>query len=343
MITLDIEQLKKDQKTLTDATAYRRSLAVLLFGTKGDLSLSGFTRDHAKRLKGQYLHLGVDAFLDKRHNGRDRILTTQEREKVISEVKSKSPKDLIVGCNDEYWTAYLLGDYIHTVTGKKYKSKTSSYLIFKEAKLSWHKPGKVYDKADPVQQEQWKQDTKKLLQSYWNNPNTLVICADEMVLSIKSTTQKVWLPQGEYPPVVETTGTRKNVSFYGFLNIKTGRQHTFITEYQNMYITRDQLIKLRELYPRKHLVILWDNAGWHKGSQVQEWITQDANTEVIYFPPYSPDLNPQEHVWKAGRRAVTHNTQVTDIQETARAFKTHLECHGFSYELLGFKGESWQD
>lgn len=343
MITLDIDQLKKDQNTLKDAIAYRRSLAVLLFCTKGDLSLSGFTRDHAKRLKGQYMHLGVDAFLDKRHNGRDRILTKQEREKVISEVKSMSPKDLIVGCSDEYWTTYLLGDYIHTLTGKKYKSKTSSYLIFKEAKLSWHKPGKVYDKADLVQQEVWKHETKTILQPHWDNPDTLIICADEMVLSIQSTLQKVWLPKGEYPPVIETTGTRKNRSFYGFLNMKTGRQHTFITKYQNMHITRNQLAKLREIYPTQHLVILWDNAGWHRGSQVQEWITQDANTEVIYFPPYSPDLNPQEHVWKAGRAGVTHNKQIIDIHETAEAFKAYLEYRRFSYELLGFKGESWQD
>lgn len=212
MIQINIPKLKEDQRKLEDATAYRRSLAVLLFCTKGDMSLSGFTLDHAKRLKGQYLKMGIDAFLDKRHSNRDRVLTRKERNKVITDVSSKKPRELIAGCHDDYWTTHWLGEYIRTLTGKRYKSKTSSYLIFKEAKLTWHKPGKVYDKADPLKQELWKKETQPILQAHWNNPNTVIFCVDEMVLSIKSTIQKVWLPKGTYPPVIETTGTRKNKS-----------------------------------------------------------------------------------------------------------------------------------
>lgn len=339
MILIDIEKLKRDQKLLEDTTAFRRSLAVLLFVTKGDISLSGYTIDHAKRLKGQYIRQGMDAFKDKRRNNRDRILTRNERNVIIDQVRSKQPKDLLDGCTDVYWSTYWLSEYIHTLTGKRYKSKTSSYLIFKEAKLTWHKPGKVYDKADPVKQEVWRKETKPILQAHWNNPNTIIFCVDEMVLSIQSTTQKVWLPQGEYPPVIETTGTRKNISFYGFLNLKTGQEHTFITNYQNMYITKDQLIKLRKMYPTKHLTLIWDNAGWHRGSEVTKWINDDKNSECIYFPAYSPDLNPQEHVWKAGRHAITHNKQIIDIKETAEQFRTHLESHNFPYELLGLRAE----
>lgn len=349
-----IQQTKLTEAQISELTLFiseksrngaeiRRAQAVLHVNenTSGEViqRFTQLSRTQAFAIRRAYLLNGISALSDKRHNNRNRVLTKSEREKVITEVKTHSPKEVISGCIDQYWNTYWLGQYIHILTGKQYKSKTSSYLLFKEAKLSWHKPGKVYDKADPVRQEQWKQETKKLLQSHWDNPDTVVICADEMVLSIISTIQKVWLPQGEYPPVIETTGTRKNVSFYGFLNLKTGKQHTCITEYQNMYITREQLSKLREIYPHQHLVIFWDNAGWHKGSQVQEWITQDANTEIISFPPYSPDLNPQEHVWKAGRTAVTHNRQITDIQETAQAFKAYLECHTFVYELLGFRGK----
>lgn len=337
MISIDVEKLKKEQKSLVDAAAFRRSLAVLLFVTKGDISLSGFTLDHAKRLKGQYIRQGMDAFKDKRKSNRDRILTRKEHVLVVRQIQNTPPKDLIQGCSTEYWTTYLLGEYIHKLTGKRYKSKTSSYLLFKEAKLSWHKPGKVYDKADPIRQEQWKKETEITLKKHWENLDTIILCEDEMVLTIQSTLQKVWLPQGTYPPVIETTGTRKNKSFYGFLSLKTGKEHTFITEYQNMYITREILTHMRTLYPKKHLLILWDNAGWHRGSQVMEWIQKDGNTEIIWFPSYSPDLNPQEHIWKAGRKAVTHNKHITNIQQTSEEFRAYLESHIFPYELLGFK------
>ncbi len=50
-----IEQLKKDQKLLRDGAAARRAMAVLLLVGKADVSFTGYTKDHAKRLKGQYL------------------------------------------------------------------------------------------------------------------------------------------------------------------------------------------------------------------------------------------------------------------------------------------------
>lgn len=324
-----------------DGAEVRRAQAVLHLDEGLDYAFitryTRISRTQVFMIRKSYLQKGDIAFKDKRHSNRDRILTRKERNKVIARVSSKKPKDLITGCDDENWSTYWLGEYIRSLTGKRYKSKTSAYLIFKEAKLTWHKPGKVYDKADPIKQKLWKKETELILQAHWSDPNTIIFCVDEMVLSIKSTTQKVWLPQGEYPPIIETTGTRKNTSFYGFLNLKTGQEHTFITDYQNMYITKDQLIKVREMYPNKHLLFIWDNAGWHKGSQVTMWIQDDNNSECIYFPAYSPNMNPQEHVWKAGRQAVTHNKQIIDIKETAEEFKAYLESRKFPYELLKLK------
>ena len=104
-----------------------------------------------------------------------------------------------------------------------------------------------------------------------------------------------------------------------------------------MYSTVEILTKVRAAYPTQKLVLIWDNAGWHRGSEVQKWIEQDNNTETIHFPPYTPDLNPQEHVWKAGRAAVTHNQHITNLNETAEQFRDYLNTRTFAYELLGFR------
>lgn len=44
-----------------------------------------------------------------------------------------------------------------------------------------------------------------------------------------------------------------------------------------------------------------------------EYIKKDGNIEEIFFPKYSPDQNPQEHVWKTGREQVTHNNFIPKI------------------------------
>lgn len=315
-------------------------MAVLLLVTHGDMSLSPYTKDHAKRLKAQYLKHGIDAFEDKRRNNRERVLTKTERDLVLTALRSQRPRDVLAVSSSEHWSTSLLADYIHEQTGKRYKSKTSHYLLFKEAKLTFHLPGKAYEKSDPERRAQWIAETEPLLAQYWTEPDTVILCEDEMVLTNATTTQKIWLPKGEYPPVLEVNTTKKRQSFYGFLNLKTGQQHTFVTDWQNMYITADILTEVRVVYPTQKLVLIWDNAGWHRGSQVTDWIEQDGNTETIHFPPYTPDLNPQEHVWKAGRAAITHNQHITNLTETAEQFRDYLTTRTFAYELLGFRAKT---
>lgn len=315
-------------------------MAVLLFVGKGDVSLSGYTVDHAKRLKGKYLKHGIDVFKDKRTSQRDRVLTKTERDAIVIVLRTKQPKDVIKPCTDTSWSTYLLGEYIHNLTGKRYKSRTSSYLLFREAKLTFHFPGKSYEKADPVRMAAWEKKQnhgRSKLKRAWDDDNTVILCEDEMVLTSATTLQKIWLPKGQYPPVMDTNTSRKKRSLYGFYNLKTGAQSTFITDWQNMYITVTVLAQLRKIYPDKKLLLVWDNCGWHRGSEVTKWVEADGNTDTLYFPPYTPELNPQEHVWKAGRKATTHNHHITDIQETTEQFVKYITGRTFDFELCGLR------
>jgi hypothetical protein len=94
------------------------------------------------------------------------------------------------------------------------------------------------------------------------------------------------------------------------------------------------------LYPEQKILLFWDGAGWHRGSAVQNFIKEDGKIEIIYFPPYSPEENPQEHVWKAGRSAVTHNKFIVDIEQTAQSFIDYLNSSSFHYKLLHLTARS---
>jgi transposase len=43
-------------------------------------------------------------------------------------------------------------------------------------------------------------------------------------------------------------------------------------------------------------VVVMDNLSAHKAPEVREWIER-AGAELLYLPPYSPDLNPIEKAW----------------------------------------------
>ena len=101
-----------------------------------------------------------------------------------------------------------------------------------------------------------------------------------------------------------------------------------------MFITVECLKAIRKLYPKKKLLIFWDGAGWHRGSEVQKFIEKDQKIETLYFPPYSPEENPQEHVWKAGRTHVTYNRFIIDIDLVTNEFVDYLKKSVFNYTLL---------
>ena len=67
-------------------------------------------------------------------------------------------------------------------------------------------------------------------------------------------------------------------------------------------------------------------------------LAANPRLEVLWFPPGSPELNPQEHVWKAVREAVSHNHRCAKLPELAQAFETHLSRTRFPCSLLDKHG-----
>lgn len=327
-------------KTKTKALT-QKAQAILLIDREREIEeiteMTGYERSQIFELRKRFLTEGISSLDDKRKGVPKELLTRKQRNEIIETVKTKVPKDLgTYYQNYGHWTTGVLGHWIEKEYEVRYKSKTSLYLVFKKAVFTYHKPGRVYDKHDEQEIRAWKANARPKLQRYWNQKDAVILCADEMILTTETTTQKIWLPQGEYPKITCSTGGRKRRNVYGFLNIKTGREHAFKTEYQNMYQTTVILKKIRTIYPKEKIVLFWDNAGWHKGSVVQEHIKQDGHIVEIPFPRYAPEENPQEHVWKQGRSQVTHNQFIENIDEATDALVKHFNGTKFPYALLGF-------
>lgn len=297
-------------------------------------SLTGISRRQAFSLRAKYLEIGYSGLLDRPSGQPKKLLTAKQRKEIEKIIRQNNPEDFGYG-QQPGWTTALLGAVIEEKYGVKYKSKTSLYLIFKESKFSYHLPVKRYERRNEEEVRLWKKTNAPLIRKAWSNRSTVILSEDEMSLSSQTTTQKVWLPQGERVEIT-ISKKRESRSLYGFLNIKTGRCHSFKTAWQNMFLTVEQLNKIRSIYPTERLLIIWDQAGWHKGSRVKEWLASDKNTEVIYFPAAAPAENPQEHIWKAGRAAVTHNQFIPKIDQAADALVSYINTNYFPYKLLGF-------
>ncbi len=107
-----------------------------------------------------------------------------------------------------------------------------------------------------------------------------------------------WIRTGQ-DKAVETTGSRSRLNLIGALNL-TDIGGTIINDYET--INSENIVRffcqIRERYPLEHkLHIILDGAGYHRSNLVRD-AAFVLNIELHYLPPYSPNLNPIERLWK---------------------------------------------
>jgi transposase len=116
---------------------------------------------------------------------------------------------------------------------------------------------------------------------------------------------------------------------------KTGRCELFRLEWQNGPTIIEALTRLVETHKGKKIVIVWDNAAWHKTKDLRQLLGAGGslqNVHLIAMPPYAPDHNPIEHVWKDTKEHIS-NIQRDTFDETRRMFEQHIVSRRFDYKI----------
>ena len=84
-----------------------------------------------------------------------------------------------------------------------------------------------------------------------------------------------------------------------------------------------QLQQLGERVRGKTVTLWVDNASWHKGPRVREFLAPHQRWfHLHYHPPYHPELNPQERIWRRIRALRRHSPGVwrTSAEAILRTF-----------------------
>ena len=165
----------------------------------------------------------------------------------------------------------------------------------------------------------------------------MILAEDEASLYLQATLHRVWAPRGQEPVVAADPG-RAKTSFYGTLNLRTGAESVTQAEKLNAQTTAEHLEQVLAAHPDVPVLLLWDRAPWHRGEAIREVVAANPRLELIQFPVAAPDLNPQEHVWKATREAVSHNHTERALVTLAGRFEAHLRDTTFPTSFLEHRG-----
>ena len=75
----------------------------------------------------------------------------------------------------------------------------------------------------------------------------------------------------------------------------------------------------------RRVVVITDNARYHHARLHRDWRQQKAERfRLNFLPPYSPELNPTERIWKLTRRLCIHNRYFRNLADVTLAVQAEF-------------------
>lgn len=329
-----IEELKSDHRAERDSRYADRIKTILLLN-KG-LSVSqisdyllldeGSVRNYHKR----YLDGGLEALCNDHYYGGLCFLNDEEISTLENELRSKI-----------YPTTSAVREYIKKEFGVLYSISGITKLL-KRLGFSYKKPQPIPGKADAKLQEDFLTRLSSLKASKpKKNP---ILYLDSTHPQHNSHPDYGWLPKGEIVELKTNTG-RQRVTLNGALDSET--HQILVREDKNLNAenTIKFFRKIESAYPEsEEIYLILDNAGYYKGKKIREYL-ETSKIKLMYLPPYAPNLNLIERVWKFFKKKVLANryySSFLDFKRACLAFFTKRSWNSFKAELSSLLVDRFQ-
>lgn len=173
-----------------------------------------------------------------------------------------------------------------------------------------------------------KRHIKKLL--VWARDPTIDLWSmDEVHFQQHGTRCRLWVPPEVKDPVLLHHPTRKKVGYFGAVRLRDGR---FVYQREDDVFNGETSFRFFRRMSRascqsgRRVVIIADNARYHHALLHKAW-REKASPQLTFafLPPYSPELNPIERVWKLTRRLATHNQYFPTLNQLTEAIEETFE------------------
>ncbi len=127
--------------------------------------------------------------------------------------------------------------------------------------------------------------------------------------------QQTWFLKGKQR-LIPTYGKHRGVKLLGTLNYETGEVFCVEEEQYDAIVFKGFLEKVLDHYPTGKIVMILDNARIHHAKFIQPFLNENKDRlELVFLPPYSPDLNLIEGLWKWLKESVVNNVFYSTVQE----------------------------
>lgn len=253
-------------------------------------------------LSRMHLH-GLGGRHDKPKPGRPRIISP-DRHGEISGLVDGQPNGC--GMKSSVWTCRLLLIMVTNVLGIREISRSTIYRTMHRMNKSHRKPGRPFDHRTPSYEikKEFKtalaQDISKMVAVGFH-----ILWIDEAHFTTKTKRGLTWLARGLFT-MHRIKPFGKSCTCFAAL----GAGGLFCHQYHDRGNTDNMVQFIQGIYETYGRVLLvMDNASYHRSKDLMKHIEEyGGDVCIVCQPPYSPDLNPVEMVWKELKKYIANGT-----------------------------------
>ena len=307
----EIYILKSAHKAAKKKREADRIKAIILLGTgwtirqvvEALLLDDGTIRNYLKR----YNSGGLEALLNDNQKGYGGKLSKLEMEQLDNHLNHNtyaSTKEIVCYVAKQFRVEYStsgMADLLHRL-----------HYTYKKPKL-------VPGKADVKAQEEFVEFYKELKET--KGANDYIYFMDGAHPQHNSVAAYGWIKKGTVKVLKSNTG-RKRININGAINIEEMSPVVGDSDTINAQSTISLLKKIESKHPdAESIYTICDNARYYRSKKVKEYL-EKSKVKLVFLPPYSPNLNLIERLWKFFRKIVLYNKYYETFEEFKKACKS---------------------
>lgn len=287
ILSKDLETLEKLKKETKNAFEYTKILSLISIGLGEPIEIvARVLRLHPKTIR-RY----VKEWCEKRKTRDDRggsesklnKKQSEELKEHLSQMTYQDVNSIVFYVDKTYQVSYSIAGM-------------TSWL--KRQGFSYKKPKGVPLKSDQQAQEKFKKDYETL-KSQTSDP---ILFMDAVHPTMATKKSYGWILKGEHRALPES-GSRTRINLIGAINIKDHDVTHQTYETINTQSVIHFLKHLVEKYKKenrnfKTIHLFVDQGGYHRSQELKEFLKGFSEITLHLLPPYSPNLNPIERLWK---------------------------------------------
>jgi transposase len=228
-----------------------------------------------------------------------------------------------------YLTANGICAYVEKEHGVAYTPKGMTSLLHNMG-FTYKKPKHVPGKANRQAQEEFIERYDKLKEG--KAPEDRIYFMDGVHPMHNSQPAHGWIRKGKQATLKTNTG-RQRININGAYDIENQKVVAREDKSVNAQSTIALLEQMLKEQPFGLLYVILDNARYYRSRLVQGFLEENPRIRFMFLPPYSPNLNIIERLWKFFKKQLTYNKYT----EKFSVFKKN--SMGFFQNIEKYKAE----